>query len=211
MAEVEQELLEYKVLKTGSKGNCVIIGDIMVDCGIPFSKMKDDLYGIKYLLLSHIHSDHIVPSTLQKIKDLFPKITIIGNYEVAQKYGVDIIVNNGFETVTKDYTFMAVKGFHDVLVSGYSWWVKGQHVCYMTDSNSCSAFQSAPYDALFLEANYNENKLNAIGHSFKARGYNPILSAKRHCSTQVAKAFYYTNRRSVDSIFVELHQSARFY
>lgn len=207
----EIEELQYEILKTGSKGNCVVIEDIMIDCGIPFSKMKDVLYDVKYLLLTHIHSDHIKPATLQKIKDLFPKITILGNYEVAQKFGVDIIVNNGFETLTRDYTFMAVKGVHDVLVTGYSWWVKGQHVCYMTDTNSYDGFKDAPYDLFFIELNYDEKKLQAIGNNFKTRGYNPVLSAKRHASVQLGKGFYYSNRRSVDSVLIPLHMSERFF
>lgn len=207
-AEIQE--LQYEILKTGSKGNCVVIEDIMIDCGIPFSKMKDTLYGIKYLLITHQHSDHVNPSTLQKIKDMFPKITILGNYEVAQRFGVDIIVNNGFETVTKDYTFMAVKGVHDVLVTGYSFWIKGHHVCYMTDTSTYDGFKNPPYDIFMIEANYDSAKLNAIGHNFKARGYNPILSAKRHSSIQNAKGFYYSNRRSPESKMIELHASERF-
>lgn len=208
-AEIQE--LQYEILKTGSKGNCVVIEDIMIDCGIPFSKMKDVLYDVKYLLLTHIHSDHIKPATLQKIKDLFPKITILGNYEVAQKFGVDIIVNNGFPIELQDYTFMPVKGVHDVVVTGYSFWVKGQHVCYLTDTNTYDGFKDAPYDMFFIEANYNENKLREIAANFTTRGYNPILSAQRHASVQQAKGFYYSNRRSTESQFIELHKSERFY
>ena len=202
--------LNYEVLKTGSKGNCVVIEDVMIDCGIPFSRMKDHLYDIKYLLITHQHSDHVKPATLQKIKDMFPKITILGNYEVAQRFGVDIIVNNGFPVETRDYTFMPVKAVHDVICTGYSFWVKGLHVCYMTDTCSYSAFKESPYDVFMIEANYDKNKLDAIGNNFKTRGYNPVLSAKRHSSSQEAKGFYYSNRRSIDSIFIPLHQSERF-
>lgn len=208
--EVAQEL-EYRVIQTGSKGNCVVIEDVMVDCGIPFSKLKEALYDVRYLFLSHIHSDHIKPATLQKIKDMFPKITILGNYEVAQKFGVDIIINNGFETETKDYTFKAVKGFHDVLVSGFETEIKGHKVCYMTDSNSYSSFSAGPFDYMFLELNYDQSKLDAIGDNFKSRGYNPVLSAKRHASVQIGKGFYYSNRRGIESKLIPLHMSERFF
>lgn len=208
--EVGQEL-NYEILKTGSKGNCVVIEDIMIDCGIPFSKMKDVLYDIRYLLLTHIHSDHIKPATLQKIKALFPKITILGNYEVAQKFDVDIIVNNGFPVITKDYTFLPVKGTHDVVVTGYSFWINNQHVCYMTDTNSYSDFKEAPYDYFFIELNYDEKKLKEIGSNFSKRGYNPVLSAQRHASVQLGKGFYYSNRRDTDSKLIPLHMSERFF
>lgn len=202
--------LNYEVLKTGSKGNCVVIEDVMVDCGIPFSKMKDHLYDIKYLLLTHIHSDHIKPATLQKIKDLFPKITILGNYEVAQKFGVDIIVNNGFPVETRDYVFTPVKAIHDVITTGYEWEVNDMKVCYMTDTNSYKFFENAPYDHFFIEANYDEKKLQEIGKNFTSRGYDPVMSAQRHASVQQAKGFYYSNRRSPESRLIELHASERF-
>ena len=203
--------LDYTIIKTGSKGNAVLIEDVLVDCGVPFSHLKDYLYDVKYLLISHIHSDHVRPATLQKIKDLFPKITILGNYEVAQKFGVDIIVNNGFPVETRDYTFMAVKGVHDVICTGYSFWVKGLHVCYMTDTSTFSNFSEAPYDIFLIELNYDEKKLQAIGNNFKTRGYNPVLSARRHASIQTGKGFYYSNRRSNNSVLIPLHMSERFF
>lgn len=211
--EVVQELeeLEYKVIQTGSKGNCVVVEDVMIDCGIPFSKMKETLYEIKYLLITHQHSDHVKEATLRKIKDMFPKITILGNYEVAQRFGVDIIVNNGFETVTKDYVFKAIKGVHDVLVTGYSWNVKGHDVCYMTDSSTYDFFGDSTFNYFFIEMNHDIKKIEAIGDSFKTRGYNPVVSARRHSSTQTAKGFYYSNRLDVNSKLIGLHQSERFY
>ena len=63
-----------------------MINDVLVDCGIPFNKIKDELYEIKYLLLTHIHSDHVRPATLKSIKAMFPKIQVIGNYEVHQAF-----------------------------------------------------------------------------------------------------------------------------
>ena len=60
--------MHYEIISTGSKGNSVIINDIMVDCGVAFKRLKEYLYDIKYLLLTHIHSDHIKPTTLKRIK-----------------------------------------------------------------------------------------------------------------------------------------------
>ncbi|MGK9479829.1 hypothetical protein QQG13_09200, partial [Melissococcus plutonius] len=62
--------LDYQVIASGSKGNAVRIKNVMVDCGIPFKKMKEALYECNYLLITHIHSDHIRPATLNKIKEL---------------------------------------------------------------------------------------------------------------------------------------------
>ncbi len=90
-------MIEWKIISSGSKGNCVIVNDVMIDCGVPFKRIKEHLYDINYLLLTHIHSDHINSSTLENIRKLFPKITIIGNYQIAQLYDIDIIGNSDFK------------------------------------------------------------------------------------------------------------------
>ena len=65
--------MKYKIVSTGSQGNCVIINDVMVDCGVPFKDIEEDLYTMKYILLTHIHSDHINRTTLTKNKKEVPK------------------------------------------------------------------------------------------------------------------------------------------
>ena len=41
--------LKYEIVKSGSRGNCVIIEDMMFDCGIPYRDLEEYLYKIKYL------------------------------------------------------------------------------------------------------------------------------------------------------------------
>jgi ribonuclease BN (tRNA processing enzyme) len=204
--------MEYKIIATGSKdGNCVIIGkDVMVDCGVPFSKIKDDLYDVKYLLLTHTHSDHINLKTLQHIATKFPRICIIGNYEVHGMYNCNIIANAGYEIVTDDYVFYPFELCHDVLCYGYNWRYDGQEIIYATDTSSMRNAPAKKYDYFFIESNHDEAKLEEVRNQKKG-SYNPYLSGKRHLSTQQAKGFFYTHRRNPESKFIELHQSKRFY
>lgn len=201
----------YEIISTGSKGNCVIINDVMIDCGVPFNKIKEYLYDIKYLLLTHIHTDHIRPATLQNIKKLFPKIQIIGNHEVHQMFGVHIIVNASFPIETDDYTFTPFECEHDVLTYGYVWEYEGLSIIYATDTSHLDNAPKIKYDYLFIESNHCEKKIEMIRFNQKKFGYNAYAGAKRHLSTQKAKAFYYGHRRSTESQFIELHQSSRFY
>lgn len=203
-------MLDYKVITSGSKGNCVQIADVMVDCGVPFSKIKDELYTIKVLLLTHIHSDHIRVATLQKIKVMFPKIRIIGNYEVAQIYGVHMVSNSTYPVEVAGYTFVPFDCVHNVVTQGFTWVVNGLHVIYATDTSSLKHAPKGEYDYLFLESNHDEKKLEAAGRRVTG-GYNPFLSGKRHLSTKDCKTFYYLNRRSRESELIELHKSERFY
>lgn len=201
----------YEIISSGSKGNCVIINDVMVDCGVPFNKIKDYLYDVKYLLLTHIHSDHIRPTTLENIKKLFPKIQIIGNHEVHQMYGVNTIVNAGFPVETDDYQFTPFECEHDVLTYGYTWIHEGEYIIYATDTSSLENAPNLHFDYLFLESNHCEKKIEMIQEQRNNFGYDAYAGAKRHLSTQQAKAFYYTHRRNRDSQFIELHKSSRFY
>ena len=51
--------MEYNIISTGSKGNAVVINDvILIDCGVSFRALKDVYKNIKIVLLTHIHSDH---------------------------------------------------------------------------------------------------------------------------------------------------------
>jgi L-ascorbate metabolism protein UlaG (beta-lactamase superfamily) len=185
----------------------------MIDIGVPFKNIKEELYdNVRVILLTHIHSDHINPSTLASVKKLFPNIPIFGNYEVYQTYpdfGINV-VNAGFKFKAGQYEFEAFDCEHNALCYGYVWEMDGQTILYATDLTTTKNIPERQYDAIFLESNHDIHKLEAAMYDAK-KGYNPYLSGKRHLSTQDAKTFYYTHRRNKDSLFVPLHQSSRFY
>lgn len=204
--------MNYEIIATGSKGNSVIIEDIMIDCGVPFQKIKDKLYDVRVLLLTHIHSDHVNPRTLSSINRLFPHIEIFGNYEVCQQFpDNDIrIINAGYEFKAGHYDMMPFECLHDVLTYGFTWRIGEKLVLYATDTCSMEFAPVDKYDAIFIESNHDEKKLEMAMNNVKG-GYNPYVSGKRHLSTQMARQFYYVNRKDRDALFVELHQSGRFY
>lgn len=203
-------MIEWEIISSGSKGNCVIIDDVMVDCGVSFKRIKEHLYDINYLLLTHIHSDHINSSTLENIINLFPKITIIGNYQIAQMYDIDIIGNSGFTIRSPSFEVTPFECFHDVVTQGYTWCVDGKNIIYATDTSSLENAPSLKFDYLFIESNHDEKKLEMARNKSKY-GYDPYKGGKRHLSTQQCKTFYYLNRRNNESQLIELHKSERFY
>lgn len=206
--------MDYNIISTGSKGNCVIIDSVMVDCGVPFKNIKDNLYSVSTLLLTHIHSDHIKESTLKNIVIMFPHIKIFGNYEVCQVHSEYPItcVNEGVPFVDDGIEFIPFKAIHDVLTYGYVWMNEGnKQIIYVTDTADLRNAPDMKYDYFFIESNHDENKVEPLLHERSKFGYNVYAGAKRHLSTQKAKGFYYTHRRSPDSQLIELHQSSRFY
>lgn len=202
--------MKYKVVSSGSQGNCVIINDVMVDCGVPFKEIEEYLYDIRYLLLTHSHSDHINKTTLNRIKKRFPRIAIIGNYEVHLLHRVNHISNNGFDVELKNYTFTPFECVHDVVTQGFTWKYKGHDIIYATDTASLEHAPRKKYDYLFLESNHDIKKLEKV-RAERDGSYSPYLSAMRHLSTKDCKTFYYLNRKSRESELIELHQSKRFY
>lgn len=215
--------MEYEILGSGSKGNCVVIENVMVDCGIAFKKMKDVLYDVDYLLITHQHGDHLGKRAYHKIRNQFPNIITIANSAVAKQVDddVDYIVEAGQELDLEEYTFHTFKCIHDVPTQGYYWTFEEEtedgtkkiDIIYATDTHD---YRYAPpkkkFDYLFLESNHDENKLNAIQYTSKRKyGYDAYGNGIRHASTQVCKGYYYLHRKSEDSELIELHKSERFY
>lgn len=204
--------LNYKIISSGSSGNAVIIEDMLFDCGVPFSRFGKELYKIKYLLITHAHSDHLNVKTFQQIKKKFPRIITIGNYEVSYKVAIDEIVG---DVTTKEFKDRTIKSFlcpHDVACHGFAVIEKNKNIIYATDTSSLENAPKFKYDYLFIESNHDENKIKAIrNNSVKLYGYDAWKGAMRHLSTQKSKAFYYMNRKNIDSKWIELHKSKRFY
>lgn len=187
------------------------IGHIMIDCGIPFTKMKEDLYLCDTLLITHTHSDHIKKQTLMRIMSEFPRIKIYGNYDVAYQYPtVNVIGSKAFKL--KDGTVITpFEGDHDVPVTYYAIQKDDVNVLYATDTCQVENILGLKYDWFFLESNYDEKKLEISARQYKRKGYDPTEASLRHLSTKQCKTFYFLNRRDKDSKLIELHMSERFY
>lgn len=203
---------EYEIIQSGSSGNCVIVGDMMFDCGVPYSKVRKHLYEIKYLFITHRHSDHLNTNTFRAIKKEFPRIKVIANWDVAYQVPVDNIVGDDTEIKLKDRTITSFSCPHDVVCHGFTVQTKKNTMIYATDTTTLENAPKLEYDFLFIESNHDENKIRAIQNtSRKLYGYDAWEGAMRHLSTQQSKAFYYMYRKDESSEWVELHKSERFY
>src|SRR5574344_1187341 len=211
MVKIVKEL-NYEIIGSGSSGNCVIIEDMMFDCGVPYGHIKDKLYDIKYLFITHRHSDHIKPNTVNGIIRNFPRIKIIGNYDVARIVPTYDIVGDVTELDLGDRTVQAFKCYHDVPTTGFVINMNDINFIYATDTASLEDAPDEKYDYMFIESNHDEKKIEAIrNNSKKIYGYDVWKGAKRHLSTQKSREFYYLHRRNKDSKWIELHKSKRFY
>lgn len=209
--------LDYHIIGSGSSGNAVRIENIMFDCGIPFAKMKDDLYKVDYLLITHEHKDHVNRATLKNITKKFPNIRIFSTYRVARLDDNIVAINTDYLPIwLGDVEMWAVEVPHDVLTYGYLIRKDDFTYIYATDLHDCSSLNklldelNVNLDYVFLEANYDPEKLKAIGNEWRGQ-YNPYIdSSSRHLSRDDCLAFYARNRKEGGKL-IELHKSKRFY
>jgi Cft2 family RNA processing exonuclease len=208
--------LNYHIIGSSSKGNSVRVEDILFDCGLPYKKIKEDLYSVRHLFLTHIHSDHINPTTLKRIRKEFPRIKVYGNYQVMKKFNglVDEMVMPETTIQLETASITPFENVHDVVCYGYTFKMNNQNMLYTTDTCSLENIPTdEPFDYFFLESNYNAEKINGLDRekAFIEYGYDVLGGAFRHLSTQACHEFYFSNRREKDSKLIELHKSERFY
>ena len=130
----EKQMLDYRIIGSGSSGNAVRIENIMIDCGLSYASMKDELYKCKVLFITHKHSDHLNLKTFKNILKHHKNIKVISNYEVAEIVKVDKISNTKI-IKTKDWTMRTFYVPHDVVTQGVVINFKnGIDVIYVTDS-----------------------------------------------------------------------------
>ena len=79
--------MKYNIIGSSSKGNAIIVEDkILLDCGVTYIKLKSYLKDIKLIFISHVHKDHLLPSTIKKISYNYPTIKFLtGSVEVVKK------------------------------------------------------------------------------------------------------------------------------
>lgn len=183
----------------------------MFDCGLSFHKMEEELQKVDTLLITHSHSDHIKPSTLERIRKEFPNIKVYANADVAYQYEVDKVIGTCPFELKNNRLVIPFDGVHDVPVTGYVIKMNGLNILYMTDTARVDPPGEILFDYMFLESNFDQRKLKEQAKKYRRHGYDPYLSVTRHLSTQKCKEFYFTHRRDADSILIELHKSKRFY
>jgi len=205
------------VIASGSSGNAVVIGNILIDCGIPYHMLKDSLYDIDFLLITHEHSDHVNKMTLNTIIRKFPNIKIYSNYRVARLDDSIVAINVDYLPIyLDDWEMYAIPVPHNVLTYAYVLLRDHLAILYATDLSDTESLEKfclarkLKFDYLFLEANYDPDKLKAIGNEWHGQ-YNPYVdSTARHLSTEQSLLFYARFKKE-GCVYVQLHKSRRFY
>lgn len=158
-------MLNYEIIATGSTGNSVLIEDYLFDIGVPFEKIRHILKNVKYIFITHVHTDHLKVDTYRLISKNFPKIKFFGNIEVEEK--IKHLSLKNFTLIKKNQTINFKNGNilnvfevpHDVLTFGFRFTKNSLKIIYTTDCGSLEHITAKNYDYGFIECNHDLGKL----------------------------------------------------
>ncbi|MBQ3418517.1 MAG: MBL fold metallo-hydrolase [Erysipelotrichaceae bacterium] len=158
--------MKYKVIASSSKGNCSIInGQIMIDIGLPYSRIKEHIKEVKLVLLTHIHSDHFKRRTIEKLSKEHPTVKFVC---------LEYLVNDLSQIIRKEniYVLEANKKYdvgiakiaafplvHDVANCGWRIEINKEKCIYATDTSSLDGVVAKNYDLYLIEGNYDEKEI----------------------------------------------------
>lgn len=208
----------YQIIRSGSKGNAVILGDrIMVDCGVPWRPINGLHKKISLVLLTHIHRDHFNPSTIHRLSKERPMLRFAcGKWLLrplldcgVDPCRIDIMTDGTVYTYTNFCEIEPVPLVHDVPNMGYKIRLtrQGKKIFYATDTGNLNGITAKDYDLYLLEANYGEEEIRRRISEKKADGeYIYEHRAQRtHLSVEQCNDFIYANI-GTGGEYVYLHQ-----
>lgn len=203
--------MKYKVIKSGSAGNAVVYNDVMIDCGVPYSKVPQH---IKLILLTHIHKDHIKADTLIRLS--MTRGVRVACCEWLSDELSRLGINHDVLDVGKlyDYEFCKVSPvqlYHDVPNCGYRLYFGDEKVFHATDTVTLDGISAKGYDLYGIEFNYDEETIHDLIREKEERGeYSYEKGAiNSHLSFQKGQAFYDKNKKE-SSVLLKLHISSRY-
>lgn len=227
--------MNYNLISTGSKGNCIIYKDnVMVDIGI---KAKDKeliipfLDSVKVIIITHRHSDHIQIPMMKWLVEEYPNIMFMFNQDV--KYFLDekLVKKVKGESVQieiprfmiieplKIYNlgimkFQAINLYHDVpniaLVMTFE---DGYKIFHATDTHTLEGITiSSDTDLVAIEHHHEEEHYaNLIAEKVMNDKYSHEMGADNvHMSFETAKEFLDRNKL-FGSTVLRLHMSSDEY
>lgn len=176
-------MFDYDIFYSGSKGNFnkITHGGITfaIDIGKPYRYLESNLYDVDVLLISHIHQDHYLPSTYNRIRLMHPNIVIISNQQVWDKVhengGIppDYILNAGEGIQIGDIYIRAFENEHGepdkpVDCTGWIFYDGYSNILYSTDLSTTIHYSmyldkhNIQLNTILLEANYDPEVVGFI-------------------------------------------------
>jgi len=215
------DTLNYKILASGSSGNCVILDNrIAVDCGVPYKTIKPYENSLQIILLTHLHSDHYDKQTIKKLQFNRPLLRI-----GCSAHDAEILKSDGLKNIDvfdcfvghcyhyQNFEINSFKLYHDVETIGFRINFYKYKVFFATDTVTLDGIEAKDYTHYFIEANFDEDTVLDKIYQKRERGefVHNIGSLNSHLSMQQAHDFVLRNVSAGHKYeFIPLHISKEF-
>lgn len=209
--------MNCEIIQTGSSGNCIIVNNnFMLDCGIPYSKIKDKIKSIKFIFISHRHSDHFNKTTIKKIAYEFPNIKFIVGYDLVKpliecnvtKKNIFFLEIGKYYAIG-EYFVELMYLYHDVPNNCIKiHYPKNDFkMIYATDTSEIDHIEAKNYDLALIEANYDDEETiqKKIVEAKKENKYT-YLERVQYTHLSQLKALNWLNKNNIkDYVFIHEH------
>ena len=199
--------MKFKVLGSSSAGNCFLINDdLMIDAGLPYSKIKDKVKNVRYVLLTHIHGDHFNTSTIRKLlveneniifvcgEWLSEHLFKIANPENVMVYNFDVLN-------VLDYKIAMIEAYHDVPNCGYRI-MQGSHKhLHITDTVTLDGIEAKGYDTASIECNHERERALQLIEEAKENGEFSHLKGAINSHLSVDKTIQFCKDNKISKLY----------
>lgn len=200
-------MLKFKIIASGSEGNAIVLDNtILIDCGVPYSKVKD--FNIKYVFLTHEHSDHINLKTLQKLEQEKKPKFIVPAHLALIELNNKLIVEAGKIYKNNELAFRVEPLYHNVPNVGYTLLYKQNKILYATDTNRLDHIKAYNYDYYFIECNHDyEFCLKKIKEAQQAGVYTHLQDSIHNHLSEAKYFEFILDNATPESTVIPMHRS----
>lgn len=208
-------MVRYQIVASGSKGNAAVLEDcVMIDCGVPFSTLKNVYKDLRLVLLTHIHSDHFKKTTIKALAAHRPTLRFACGPWLAGPLVEAGVSKSSIDILTPKLMYpypgvnvIPVQLTHNVPCYGYKLHFPAGKVFYATDTGNLNGISAYHYDLYMVEANYEDKEIRERIARKKAEGIFPYEQRvlQNHLSKQQCDSFIYANIGSGGQ-YVYMHQ-----
>lgn len=207
--------MHYKVLNSGSDGNCTIINDVIaIDLGVSYRKIGAYRKTIKLVLLTHEHKDHFNWNTARILAQNHPNVKFICMDYMVKNLRNIVRPKNIF--VIKPNTLYelgicrlsAFNLEHDVPNVGYRIMIDSKKIIYATDTSNLDNVVAKNYDLYLIEGNYDyEETIKRYQEKTSNGEYSYELRAmKNHLSIDQFNEFIKKNNENGEVVMMHCHK-----
>ena len=219
--------MTYNILGSGSSGNATIVFDhILIDCGVPFSRIAAYVKEIQLVLLTHEHGDHFKPKTAKMLHEIRPTVRFACCEWMAPglvKAGIkERMIDVLYPNTIYDYGQFTVIPFklpHNVPNCGWKIFARKrtnsssgstgfgwEKLFYATDACCLDGIEAKDYDLYMIECNHREDEIRARIEAKTAAGEfsYEMAAARNHLSWEQAMSWLQEN--GPNSKFIPMHQ-----